>query len=595
MKYDSIISNRIIKAAGGLDGYTLDVCISSRLFYEGCANGTDSRRVMLTDSSNGTDSKDANAHGNGATASEEMVDKVLQYINATHACAILCVRSNYSLSKPPASSAPVILPLTAEDVAGEEAPAPPSESRIKRLSALIDAKSSSARHADALTMDQLYALWQPETQETIATSTLPAAGRESAGPPLLMKGALKKRGRFAKNWKLRQVVVEAGVLTYYTDSLEVHPYGENMKRRIALVGYDVEKLSPNRFRLFLAEAGGSKDLLLVCDAKERAEEFLDLWISGLRSHITYADKVMPRDIEIDTPATFHQLLRAAVGSIFGSESEALKDSAQLNVPPGVNSRSARRGTTISRPDLLLAPELRKGFVLKEGQVVRSWKCRFFVLADGIVAYYAKEAESPPYGSDVKGYIQLAGASIEGNGASTPPGAILAYGDGGCSRMQLTFKVSAERDAWIDSFNRHIAYADLSAAVHSAGDLNRARVEFPTKTSIVDMNKYSVFLCKQPPEQIVATAEVGVKVGMLSTSQTQQLLLTSSGRLLFIDYKIFEVKRSLSVGSQIAVEEVDADTFLITSRNDQAVPSITIRDASNGALFWTRTLLLTGGE
>ena len=54
------------------------------------------------------------------------------------------------------------------------------------------------------------------------------------------------------------------------------------------------------------------------------------------------------------------------------------------------------------------PVMLRGWARKQGQVVRSWKTRYFVLANGQLAYYADQREAPPFGADLKGCICLAG-------------------------------------------------------------------------------------------------------------------------------------------------------------------------------------------
>ena len=54
------------------------------------------------------------------------------------------------------------------------------------------------------------------------------------------------------------------------------------------------------------------------------------------------------------------------------------------------------------------PVMLRGWARKQGHLVRSWKTRYFVLADGQLAYYADQRETQPFGADLKGRICLAG-------------------------------------------------------------------------------------------------------------------------------------------------------------------------------------------
>jgi hypothetical protein len=65
----------------------------------------------------------------------------------------------------------------------------------------------------------------------------------SLQPPPKLKGWLKKRGHLLLNWKTRYFVLDNGFLTYYMDSLEIPPYGKNVKGQICLAGYREKKES----------------------------------------------------------------------------------------------------------------------------------------------------------------------------------------------------------------------------------------------------------------------------------------------------------------------------------------------------------------
>lgn len=49
------------------------------------------------------------------------------------------------------------------------------------------------------------------------------------------------------------------------------------------------------------------------------------------------------------------------------------------------------------------PTLKKGWMRKQGRsgLVKNWKTRFFVLADGKISYYVSEISEAPYGDGLK--------------------------------------------------------------------------------------------------------------------------------------------------------------------------------------------------
>jgi len=53
----------------------------------------------------------------------------------------------------------------------------------------------------------------------------------SSRAPQIKKGWMKKQGRsgVVKNWKKRFFVLHDGKVSYYTDEIENHPYGDGFK------------------------------------------------------------------------------------------------------------------------------------------------------------------------------------------------------------------------------------------------------------------------------------------------------------------------------------------------------------------------------
>ena len=50
-----------------------------------------------------------------------------------------------------------------------------------------------------------------------------------------------------------------------------------------------------------------------------------------------------------------------------------------------------------------APPIKKGWMRKQGRsgLVKNWKTRFFVLADGKISYYLNETSHAPFGDGLK--------------------------------------------------------------------------------------------------------------------------------------------------------------------------------------------------
>jgi hypothetical protein len=52
---------------------------------------------------------------------------------------------------------------------------------------------------------------------------------------------------------------------------------------------------------------------------------------------------------------------------------------------------------------MAAPTIKKGWMKKQGRhgLVKNWKTRYFVLADGKISYYTSEISEIPYGEGLK--------------------------------------------------------------------------------------------------------------------------------------------------------------------------------------------------
>ena len=119
----------------------------------------------------------------------------------------------------------------------------------------------------------------------------------------------------------------------------------------------------------------------------------------------------------------------------------------------------KRGSSFSTPVCtpVVKPELRKGFVEKEGQDVKSWKRRFFVLkassSESMLTYYAKEIAKEPFGSGEKGSIGIKGAEISTDGGQT---LLLTSKD---RVLKMRFCDFGDMVGWKAAFEDHIAFSN----------------------------------------------------------------------------------------------------------------------------------------
>lgn len=60
------------------------------------------------------------------------------------------------------------------------------------------------------------------------------------------------------------------------------------------------------------------------------------------------------------------------------------------------------------PSAFECPPKLQGWVRKQGHVIKNWKMRYFVLNRGYLSYYADKSSNPPFGTNMKGQLCLAG-------------------------------------------------------------------------------------------------------------------------------------------------------------------------------------------
>ena len=120
--------------------------------------------------------------------------------------------------------------------------------------------------------------------------------------------------------------------------------------------------------------------------------------------------------------------------------------------------------TVPITQMSTVPTLKKGFILKEGHLIKSWKNRFFVLENGVMTYYESSIDKPPYGAGKKGEMSLKDttAIVDKNIIT-----ITYNGDGasreGKSKLTLEIRYPTEKEEWLQAINSHIAYCSTAAA------------------------------------------------------------------------------------------------------------------------------------
>ena len=125
----------------------------------------------------------------------------------------------------------------------------------------------------------------------------------------------------------------------------------------------------------------------------------------------------------------------------------------------VQDEAARRAAKLEDVTVTLQPpELMKGIIQKEGQLVKSVKPRYFVLrvegSDSKLAYYVKDSPNEPFGIDQKGFVMLKGGILVDQ-----PGVCCMITDAKGRDLKLTFISLLDKKKWMEALNSHLAYVN----------------------------------------------------------------------------------------------------------------------------------------
>lgn len=470
-------------------------------------------------------------------------------------------------------------------------------------------------------MDALYALWKPAVKpnirrrsvfvedenkvlvEKIIEETIIEGETTTDYVPELVKGALKKKGHYVQNWKIRQFVIEAGTISYYEDIDMSHPFGKGLKDRIPLGGYEVKKISANQFHLCGKTDKNKKDLLLECQAKDNAESYVDIWINSINKHIEYADRIIgdkPLEPSSSNRMTSMDAVKGVLAAAFRRPSIHLETHS---VPSGVKGSISSEidNTDVTEKssgteEKLMPPSLKTGWCNKQGHFISSIKKRYFVLDSGIINYYVDRNDKPPYGTNYKGNINLTRCTIE-KSLKDSSGIILKHFNADGSNITTFFNVVTSSkllskydintlDDWVNSIKDHINYANLCLDKSNTHEHHLADVLYPIKKVIADKNIINVFLHSN--DKVVATSPVVMKSPIVCA---RQILIVESPnnnlngkiyKVFFIDLTQMDNKETLYITSHTKVNEIDQDTFEIVF--DSKI-IIKCTDTTNGFKYW----------
>ena len=106
---------------------------------------------------------------------------------------------------------------------------------------------------------------------------------------------------------------------------------------------------------------------------------------------------------------------------------------------------------------VVAHQLQRGWMKKQsrGGFIKNWKNRYFVLTGGEIQYYEDEKPTAPYGTSLKGSMELIGAEIEDKGGLQ---FCVVVKTGHEKDMLVEAENMASKEAWMRAIKNHIEEA-----------------------------------------------------------------------------------------------------------------------------------------
>ncbi|EQC36175.1 hypothetical protein SDRG_06288 [Saprolegnia diclina VS20] len=196
-------------------------------------------------------------------------------------------------------------------------------------------------------------------------------------------GFVFKQGSLIKSWKKRFLVVQGRHVSYYDRSV----HEPDPREKGSLVLGDVTQNFGMRHGLVLHDVKGRQMKMYTLSAVD-----FDACLAALQAACDLRGS-MARPSLLDVRASIASS-RASLADARGSlvlRSSLTETERRLSVADSAILTSERRSSVSSTTSV---PNIQRGWLYKEGQRVRNWKRRYFVLTGDHIAYFAKQGENP---------------------------------------------------------------------------------------------------------------------------------------------------------------------------------------------------------
>jgi len=182
---------------------------------------------------------------------------------------------------------------------------------------------------------------------------------------ILKAGYLKNEGRKLKNWRKRWFVLTSSALSYYVDQKQKTLVKRIPFAEILQVRANRERLEANLFELFTVRRP-----YYIC---ANSEEDLEEWLFAIKYAMETLENLKGSEV---------QERRKEDGRV---RSITVRDDETLQPKPRTDSEESYN------PSLIV----KSGYLIKQGDTVKNWKKRWFVLRNSSLAYYKTKDDLKP--------------------------------------------------------------------------------------------------------------------------------------------------------------------------------------------------------